>query len=161
MKTTLHFLLFLCVFFSYAQSAIIGTVLDNNNVPIPGANVIITGTKIGAVTNFDGIFTITNQSVALPITIKVSSIGFESNSLLVTNTAQKIKLTKANIVIPKIEDDIAQAESDLRIPPGNRFEHLEGNLKGWCSIRVNKQYRLIFQWVDGVALNTYLDPHQY
>ncbi|HAS4551091.1 TPA: hypothetical protein I6860_003747, partial [Vibrio cholerae] len=53
------------------------------------------------------------------------------------------------------------AESDLRIPPGNRFEHLEGNLKGWCSIRVNKQYRLIFQWVDGVALNTYLDPHKY
>ena len=92
MKTTLHFLLFLCVFFSYAQSAIIGTVLDNNNVPIPGANVIITGTKIGAVTNFDGIFTITNQSVALPITIKVSSIGFESNSLLVTNTAQKINI---------------------------------------------------------------------
>ena len=92
MKTTLHFLLFLCVFFSYAQSAIIGTVLDNNNVPIPGANVIITGTKIGAVTNFDGIFTITNQSIALPITIKVSSIGFESNSLLVTNTAQKINI---------------------------------------------------------------------
>ncbi|EOX4360059.1 type II toxin-antitoxin system RelE/ParE family toxin, partial [Vibrio cholerae] len=28
-------------------------------------------------------------------------------------------------------------------------------------IRVNKQYRLIFQWVDGVALNTYLDPHKY
>ncbi|EPU4413867.1 type II toxin-antitoxin system RelE/ParE family toxin, partial [Vibrio cholerae] len=23
------------------------------------------------------------------------------------------------------------------------------------------QYRLIFQWVDGVALNTYLDPHKY
>ncbi|MBF4232972.1 type II toxin-antitoxin system RelE/ParE family toxin, partial [Vibrio anguillarum] len=22
-------------------------------------------------------------------------------------------------------------------------------------------YRLIFQWVDGVALNTYLDPHRY
>ncbi|MBF4242694.1 type II toxin-antitoxin system RelE/ParE family toxin, partial [Vibrio anguillarum] len=26
---------------------------------------------------------------------------------------------------------------------------------------VNKQDRLIFQWVDGVALNTYLDPHRY
>ena len=57
--------------------------------------------------------------------------------------------------------DAAQAEADLRIPPGNRFEHLEGRLQGWCSIRVNKQYRLIFQWEGGVATDTYLDPHKY
>ena len=56
--------------------------------------------------------------------------------------------------------DAAKAEADLRVPPGNRFEHLEGNLKDWCSIRVNKQYRLIFKWVDGVVENTYLDPHK-
>ena len=57
--------------------------------------------------------------------------------------------------------DAAKEECDLRIPPGNRFEHLTGQLEGWCSIRVNKQYRLIFKWVDGVALETYLDPHKY
>ena len=57
--------------------------------------------------------------------------------------------------------DMATDEADLRAPPGNRFEHLKGNLLGWCSIRVNKQYRLIFCWVDGVALHTYLDPHKY
>lgn len=57
--------------------------------------------------------------------------------------------------------DAAVSEADLRIPPGNRFEHLEGNLIGWCSIRINKQYRLIFQWQDGVAVDTYLDPHKY
>ena len=55
----------------------------------------------------------------------------------------------------------ATAECDLRIPPGNRFEHLSGNLEGWCSIRVNKQYRLIFQWDDGKASGVYLDPHKY
>ncbi|MCH1921643.1 type II toxin-antitoxin system RelE/ParE family toxin [Shewanella sp. A3A] len=57
--------------------------------------------------------------------------------------------------------DAAVSESDLRIPPGNRFEHLEGNLSGWCSIRINKQYRLIFKWQDGVAVATYLDSHEY
>ncbi|GGK09308.1 toxin HigB-1 [Alloalcanivorax dieselolei] len=57
--------------------------------------------------------------------------------------------------------DAATRESDLRSSPGNRFEHLEGNLDGWCSIRVNKQYRLIFEWIDGVAQGTYLDPHIY
>ena len=55
----------------------------------------------------------------------------------------------------------AAGEQDLRVPPGNRFEHLEGNLKGWCSIRVNKQYRLIFQWNAGEATEVYLDPHTY
>jgi proteic killer suppression protein len=57
--------------------------------------------------------------------------------------------------------DAAIKEEDLRMPPGNRFEHLRGVLQGWCSVRVNRQYRLIFKWVDGVAVDTYLDPHVY
>lgn len=57
--------------------------------------------------------------------------------------------------------DAASQESDLRIPLGNRFEHLQGNLAGYCSIRVNKQYRLIFRWEAGIAHQTYLDPHAY
>ena len=56
---------------------------------------------------------------------------------------------------------VAVEEKDLRIPPGNRFEHLTGKLDGWCSIRVNKQYRLIFQWQNGEATQVYLDPHTY
>jgi proteic killer suppression protein len=35
---------------------------------------------------------------------------------------------------------------DLRSPPGNRLEALKGELKGWHSIRVNDQWRLIFRW---------------
>ncbi|NHB87750.1 killer protein [Photorhabdus tasmaniensis] len=38
---------------------------------------------------------------------------------------------------------------------------MNGYLRGWCSIRVNRQYRLIFQWIDGIAVDTYLDPHNY
>ena len=52
-------------------------------------------------------------------------------------------------------------ERDLRAPPGNRFEHLRGKLKDWRSIRVNRQYRLIFQWEAGAASKVYLDPHTY
>ncbi|NCC02203.1 MAG: type II toxin-antitoxin system RelE/ParE family toxin [Clostridia bacterium] len=75
---------------------------------------------------------------------------------------RKIPNDIENALFRKLEIlDAATQEADLRIPPGNRFEHLEGNLKGWCSIRVNKQYRLIFKWIDGVAVDTYLDPHVY
>ena len=35
---------------------------------------------------------------------------------------------------------------DLRSPPGNRLEALKGELKGWHSIRVNDQWRLVFRW---------------
>lgn len=34
----------------------------------------------------------------------------------------------------------------LRIPPSNRLEKLSGHLKGFWSIRVNKQWRIIFRW---------------
>lgn len=56
---------------------------------------------------------------------------------------------------------IAVSEKDLRVPPGNRFERLVGNLKGWCSVRVNGKYRLIFKWEAGEARTIYLDPHTY
>ena len=38
--------------------------------------------------------------------------------------------------------------SELRIPPGNRFEALRGNKEGQYSIRINKQYRICFSWTE-------------
>ncbi|MEH6446250.1 MAG: type II toxin-antitoxin system RelE/ParE family toxin [Oceanospirillaceae bacterium] len=55
---------------------------------------------------------------------------------------------------------VASAECDLRSPPGNRFEHLTAALLDCYSIRVNKQYRLIFKWENGKATSLYLDPPQ-
>ena len=40
---------------------------------------------------------------------------------------------------------------DLSAPLGNRLEALKGKLKGFHSIRVNDQYRIIFRWLDGQA----------
>jgi len=41
--------------------------------------------------------------------------------------------------------DDAVTDQDLRAPPSNHFEKLRGNLEGWHSIRINRQWRLIFQ----------------
>ena len=41
--------------------------------------------------------------------------------------------------------------ADLRVPPGNRLEALQGDRKGQYSIRVNDQYRVCFRWKDGDA----------
>jgi len=40
---------------------------------------------------------------------------------------------------------------DLRVPPGNRLEVLKGALKGKYSIRINKQWRIVFRWQAGNA----------
>ena len=59
--------------------------------------------------------------------------------------------------------DDATSDLDLRSPPSNHFEKLSGKLKGNCSIRINKQWRLIFTWEDGrgEADEIYLDNHDY
>lgn len=45
----------------------------------------------------------------------------------------------------------SQDLNDLRIPPSNRLEKLTGKLKAFYSIRINKQWRIIFKWSKGNA----------
>ena len=48
---------------------------------------------------------------------------------------------------------------DLQSPPGNHLESLRGDLKGYYSIRVNDQWRVVFRWsgsdAHGVRLTDY------
>lgn len=45
----------------------------------------------------------------------------------------------------------SQTISDLTVPPSNRLEKLSGNLNGFYSIRINKQWRIVFKWSEGNA----------
>jgi len=45
----------------------------------------------------------------------------------------------------------ARSLRDLLAPPGNRLESLHGDLKGYHSIRINDQWRVIFRWHEGNA----------
>ena len=40
----------------------------------------------------------------------------------------------------------AKTLTDLRVPPGNRLEALKGDLRGYHSIRINDQWRVVFRW---------------
>lgn len=44
--------------------------------------------------------------------------------------------------------DAAAGLEDLRAPPGNRLELLQGDRAGQHSIRINGQYRNCFRWTD-------------
>lgn len=59
--------------------------------------------------------------------------------------------------------DDATCDNDLRAPPSNHFEKLGGKLSDFHSIRINRQWRLIFRWDgnQGSATDLYLDNHSY
>ena len=50
--------------------------------------------------------------------------------------------------------DNAESIQDLRWPPGNRLELLQGNRFGQYSLRINSQYRLCFKVKD---INSFYD----
>ena len=45
----------------------------------------------------------------------------------------------------------ARVLRDLRSPPGNRLEALRADWRGFHSIRVNEQWRIVFRWSDAQA----------
>jgi toxin HigB-1 len=45
----------------------------------------------------------------------------------------------------------SQNIQDLLIPPSNRLEKLSGKAKDYYSIRINDQWRIIFQWINNHA----------
>ncbi|WP_066222265.1 TonB-dependent receptor [Formosa haliotis] len=70
---------------SFAQSIVSGTVIEpETNMPLPGANILIKGTSIGATTDFDGNFTITSDATSGQIVI--SYIGYESKTISFTGS---------------------------------------------------------------------------
>lgn len=54
----------------------------------------------------------------------------------------------------------AEELKDLRVPPGNRLEALRGDRAGWHSIRINNQWRVVFRWDAGQAIDvSVMDYH--
>lgn len=49
--------------------------------------------------------------------------------------------------------DVAESIKDLKFPPSNFLEKLQGDRLGQYSIRINKQYRICFKWLDNNAFN--------
>lgn len=49
--------------------------------------------------------------------------------------------------------DVASNINDLRVPPANFLEQLQGDRQGQYSIRINQQYRICFSWIDNNAFD--------
>ncbi len=69
--------------------------------------------------------------------------GIRSKKLL--NEIQNVARRKLRML------NNAQEVNDLRIPPANRLEKLKGDLKDFYSIRINNQWKIIYQWNNNDA----------
>ncbi len=92
MKTILLFSLLLLGSIGFAQTTVNGKVIDQNNEPVPGANVVIAGKAIGTVTDFDGNFILETSEVP-PFRLRITSIGFTEVSVDVTSNNQTLSIT--------------------------------------------------------------------
>ena len=72
---------------------------------------------------------------------------------------KKIPSTIEGALFRKIQIlDAATQESDLRIPPGNRFEHLQGNLSGWENLYTQESVTDFENYLDSVETEGVLNP---
>lgn len=75
---------------SFAQGKLTGTVVDETGEPVIGASVVVSGTKLGAVTDLDGIFTIDNAPADAKLSI--SYVGYITQQVNAAGK-QNIKVT--------------------------------------------------------------------
>jgi proteic killer suppression protein len=70
-----------------------------------------------------------------------------------TARARRIPAAIAPAARRKLDQIALYAENlnDLRMPPSNHLEALHGDLAGYHSIRIDRQWRIVFRWIDGAA----------
>jgi len=76
----------------------------------------------------------------------------ESEQFYLTGKSKKIPSTIHKVALRKLDYlNSAFVLDDLKVPPANRLEKLSGNLKDFYSIRINKQYRVVFKFDNNNA----------
>src|SRR5690606_2613096 len=91
-------LLFLIQTVSAQNKTVTGKVVDGNGIPLPGVNIIVSGTNKGTTTDFDGDYSIIVDEGKVLV---FSSMGF---------TEQKITVKSRNIINITLEEGLALDE---------------------------------------------------
>ena len=143
MLTVFSLLMVLVVQQGYAQVKVSGTVMDEQGTPIPGATILIEGTKTGSIADFDGNFEISANSNAVLV---ISSIGFTTKKVTV-GVSKTIKVILAEdtqaldevVVVgygtqkkKEVTGAVAQVKSDIIsiAPVSDISESIQGRVAG-------------------------------
>ncbi|MCC9017021.1 MULTISPECIES: SusC/RagA family TonB-linked outer membrane protein [Flavobacterium] len=92
-KTVVLFFVLLAQFALAQERVVSGIVSDNAGLPLPGASVLIKGTKTGAQTDFDGKYSIKTSQNAVLI---FNYIGMKAVEVTVTGNTANVSLSPAS-----------------------------------------------------------------
>lgn len=143
-RSSMILLFLMCVLLSYAQTRkITGQVVDGNDDPIIGANIVVDGVKgVGAISDIDG-----NFSINVPEGKKliVSFIGFISQTVTPKSATVKVTLQESSVSLDEVVS-IGYANQKLKdvtgsvatisaaeledLPVSNLTEALQGMING-------------------------------
>lgn len=145
-----------------AQTRITGTVLDENNNPLIGTNVLIKGSKVGTITDLSG-----NYTIALPedcATLVFSYVGMETRT-----TDQRCGAQTLDIILKKKEEvseetrrlslegvDASAAEglfSDFKVYPNPSTDLVNIGF----DLKSNKRVKLSIYTADGKLVKTLMN----
>ncbi len=90
------------------ESTITGTVSDSNGVPVPGASVVIKGTKTGVATDFDGNYSISASPEDI---LAFSYIGY---------LGQEVSVGNQSIIDVSLEEDVAKLDEVVVVGYGTQ-----------------------------------------
>lgn len=83
-----------------SEKIIKGQVDDEDGMPLPGATVSVKGTKTGAITDFDGKFTLKADENSVLV---ISFMGYETKEIaLKGNTTIKVKMQKSSSTLDEV-----------------------------------------------------------
>lgn len=117
-----YYLLVFMAFFGlntlYAQTTVTGTVVDNTQEPLIGANVVLKGTTSGTITDFDGNFTLVINDKT-PFTLLVSYVGYKSTEVVITGnqTGLKIVLDDESSILDEVVVSASRVEEKILESP--------------------------------------------
>ncbi|WP_271784132.1 SusC/RagA family TonB-linked outer membrane protein [Aquimarina algiphila] len=87
------FILFLGLPKAYSQQTISGTIVDENSQPIPGVNILVEGTSDGAISDFDGNYSISGRPEDVLV---ISYVGYITQRVTIGN--------QSNIIVKLVTD---------------------------------------------------------
>nr|WP_288933499.1 TonB-dependent receptor [uncultured Allomuricauda sp.] len=167
MKKLMFVSLMLLGLATYGQTTVQGKVVDENNEPIPGANVILVGKAEGTTTDFDGNFTF-NTDEEPPFQLQFSSIGFSDFTANVTSNNQTLTITlsEANTLLDEIvisasrtperifESPVSVERFGLREIKNTTAESFYGGLQNLKGVDINTN-SLTFQSINTRGFATF------
>jgi len=110
---------------------ITGTIVDDNNIPIQGASVILRGTSIGTATNSTGNFHLSFPANSSSIKITISAIGFLEKEVSYTaNDTNEVNINIQRLsLLPALMGDVVVVGSFKRYHPVKKIDTIKTTIR--------------------------------